>query len=157
MATNFTITGQRQLQARLSAIAKAPKEMLREVGITAVADAKRIVPRQTGNLGRTIRIGSMSDTHVEVKAGGQLSVGYAAAVEFGSKPHVIRPKLGKVLAWGGPRTLGGRLRSGGRPTHFAKVVNHPGTKPKPFLIPAFEYALRKVGIGKIVERWNEAA
>lgn len=157
MATTFTITGQKQLAARLNAISKAPKEMLREIGITAVADAKKIVPRQTGNLGRTIRIGSMSDTHVEVKAGGQLNVGYAAAVEFGSRPHVILPKRRKALAWGGARTLGGRSRAGSGPTHFARRVNHPGTKPKPFLIPAFEYALRKVGIGKIVERWNEAA
>lgn len=157
MATTFTITGQRQLAARLTALSKAPKDMLREVGLTAVADAKRIVPRQTGNLGRTIRIGSMTDTSVEVKAGGQLNVGYAAAVEYGSRPHVIRPKRAKALAWGGPRTLGGRLRSGGSPTHFAKVVNHPGTKPKPFLIPAFEFALRKLGISQIVERWNEAA
>lgn len=157
MATTFTITGQKQLAARLNAIGKAPKEMLREVGLTAVADAKRIVPRRTGNLGRTIRIGSMTASHVEVKAGGQQNVGYAAAVEFGSKPHVIRPKRAKVLAWGGPRTLGGRLRSGGRPTHFARFVDHPGTKAQPFLIPAFEAALRKLGLEKIVERWNEAA
>ena len=157
MATTFTITGQKQLQARLTALAQAPKDMLREVGLTAVADAKRIVPRQTGNLGRTIRIGSMTDTHVEVKAGGQLNVGYAAAVEFGSRPHVILPKRAKALAWGGARTLGGRLRAGSQATHFARRVNHPGTRAKPFLIPAFEYALRKVGISKIVEKWNEAA
>ena len=157
MATTFTITGQRQLQARLRAIGEAPQDMLREVGIRSVAEAKKIVPRRTGNLGRTIRIGSLTDTHVEVKAGGQLNVGYAAAVEFGSRPHVIRPKKAKVLAWGGARTLGGRLRAGSRATNFATVVNHPGTKPKPFLIPAFEHALKLVGLSQIVRRWNQAA
>ena len=157
MATTFTITGQRQLQARLRAIGEAPQDMLREVGIRSVAEAKKIVPRRTGNLGRTIRIGSLTDTHVEVKAGGQLNVGYAAAVEFGSRPHVIRPRKAKVLAWGGARTLGGRLRAGSRATNFATVVNHPGTKPKPFLIPAFEHALKLVGLSQIVRRWNQAA
>jgi hypothetical protein len=157
MATTFTITGQKQLQARLTAISKAPKEMLREVGLRAVAEAKTIVPRKTGNLGRTIRIGSMSDTHVEVRAGGQLNVGYAAAVEYGSRPHVILPKRAKALAWGGPRTLGGRLRSGGTPTNFARRVNHPGTRAKPYLIPAFDHALSVVGIAHIVREWNEAA
>jgi hypothetical protein len=157
MATTFTITGQRQLQARLDAIGKAPREMLREVGLTAVADAKKIVPRRTGNLGRTIRIGSLTDTHVEVMAGGQLNVGYAAVVEYGSRPHVILPKRRKALAWGGARTLGGRLRSGGTPTNFARRVNHPGTRPKPFLIPAFSHALDIVGLSMIVKEWNGAA
>jgi hypothetical protein len=157
MATTFTITGQRQLQARLDAIGKAPREMLREVGLIAVREAKGIVPRRTGNLGRTIRIGSLTDTHVEVKAGGQLNVGYAAAVEFGSRPHVIRPRNRKVLAWGGARTLGGRVRAGSRATHFARVVNHPGTRAKPFLIPAFSHALDRVGLSMIVREWNEAA
>ena len=157
MATTFTITGQKQLAARLNAMAKAPKDMLREVGLTAVSDAKRIVPRRTGNLGRTIRIGSMTDTHVEVTAGGTLNVGYAAAVEFGSRPHVIVPRRAKALAWGGGRTLGGRLRAGSQATHFARRVNHPGTRAQPYLIPAFEKALRVVGLDKVVERWNKAA
>ena len=38
------------------------------------------------------------------------NVKYAAIHQFGgkTKPHVIRPKNKKALAWGGPRTLGGR-------------------------------------------------
>lgn len=157
MAATFVITGQRQLQARLTAMGKAPREMLREVGIRGVAEAKHLVPRRTGNLGRTIRIGAISQTHVEIRAGGQLNVGYAAAVEHGTRPHVILPKRAKALAWGGARTLGGRVRSGSAPTNFARRVNHPGTKAQPFLIPGLEKALRIVGLDKIVERWNEAA
>lgn len=157
MATTFTITGQKQLQARLAAIGKAPDDMLREVGVRAVAEAKAIVPRKTGNLGRTIRLGARSSTHVEVRAGGQGDVGYAAAVEFGSRPHVILPRRAKVLAWGGARTLGGRLRSGSSATNFARRVNHPGTRAQPYLIPGFEKALQLVGLGKLVQAWNRAA
>ena len=157
MATTFTIQGGKQLEARLRALGRAPDDMLREVGVRAVAEAKALVPRKTGNLGRTIRLGPRSSTHVEVKAGGQQDVGYAAAVEFGSRPHVIRPRRAKVLAWGGPRTLGGRLRAGGSPTNFARSVNHPGTRAQPYLIPGFEKALRMVGLGALIDAWNRAA
>lgn len=157
MTTNFVVTGERELKRRLEAIGKAPKLILRDVGLHAVREAKILVPRRTGNLGRTIRLGQLTDTSVEVRAGGTSQVGYAAAVEFGSRAHVIVPRNASVLAWGGPRTLGGRLRSGGRPTNFARRVNHPGTRPKPFLIPGFEKALRLVGLDRLIERWNAAA
>lgn len=157
MAQTWQLQGGRQLEARLRAMGRAPEEMLREIGIRGVAEAKKTVPRKTGNLGRTIRLGTVSRTEVSIRAGGALNVGYAAAVEFGSRPHVIRPKKARVLAWGGSRTLGGRLSAGSRPTNFAMSVNHPGTKPQPFLLPGFEKALRIVGLGKLVEKWNEAA
>ena len=53
------------------------------------------------------------------------NVKYAIIVEKGSKPHIIRPKNKKALYWEGAK----------RPV---KMVNHPGSRAKPFLIPAFE-------------------
>lgn len=47
---------------------------------------------------------------------------YAMPVEFGSRPHVIRPKDRKAL----------RFPVGGGGFGFAKVINHPGSKPHPF-------------------------
>jgi hypothetical protein len=155
--TGIVITGEAGLKRRLSAIGEAPKEILQEVGLHAVREAKILVPRRTGNLGRTIRIGAVTDEYVEVRAGGTSQVGYAAAVEFGSRAHVIVPRTASVLAWGGPRTLGGRLRSGGRPTNFARRVNHPGSRAKPFLIPGLEKALQLVGIEAVIRRWNQAS
>lgn len=73
--TGFTITGQKELTRRLTAIGKAPGDILRDVGLHAVREAKILVPRRTGNLGRTIRIGKLTDTYVEVKAGGTSNVG----------------------------------------------------------------------------------
>lgn len=52
---------------------------------------------------------------------------YGPHVEFGTRPHEIRPKKGKFLSW---------LKDGKR--IFAKKVRHPGTKAQPFLFPSWE-------------------
>lgn len=149
--------GLTDLQRRLAAISDT-RMLLGTVGLLAVREAKSLVPRRTGNLGRTIRLGAVTPDSVEVLAGGKLKVGYAAAVEFGTKPHVIRPRRARVLAWGGGRTLAGNLRKGQRATSFATMVHHPGTKAKPYLIPGIKKALKSAGIrAKIVDAWNRAA
>lgn len=150
------IEGQRELEARLRAIGDT-KKMLGMIGLRAVAIGKELVPRKTGNLGRTIRLGTVTESEVQIIAGGNYGVGYAQAVEFGSRPHVIEPVRRKALAWGGNRRLSGSLRSGATATNFAKRVNHPGTKPKPFLRPAAEKAVKETGILGIVKAWNDAA
>ena len=53
------------------------------------------------------------------------NIKYAPGVEYGTKAHIIRPKNKKVLYWKGAK-------------HPVKKVNHPGSKAKPFLIPALE-------------------
>lgn len=45
-------------------------------------------------------------------------------VEFGTKAHLIKAKISKVLSGGGET--------------FGREMHHPGTKPRPFLAPAFE-------------------
>jgi hypothetical protein len=154
---SFTLQGGPELQRRLHAIGGTPKVILGNLGIRAVREAKLIVPRRTGNLGRTIRVGAHTSEFVEVRAGGALKVGYAAYVEYGTGAHDIIPRQRKALAWGGERTLGGRLRAGSRATHFAKRVHHPGTKPHPFLVPGLMLALKAIGLDDMVKRWNGAA
>jgi hypothetical protein len=150
------IEGMGDLNKRMDALGDHRK-MLEMVALKAVAYAKETVPRKTGNLGRTIRVGQVTSTDATILAGGQFGVGYAQVVEFGSRPHVIRPRNRKVLAWGGNRRLSGNLRSGAGATSFAMVVNHPGTQPKPFLRPAAERAVRESGIEGIIRVWNDAA
>lgn len=58
------------------------------------------------------------------------NVKYAIYVEKGTKAHIIRPKRKKFLYWQGA-------------SHPVKKVNHPGTKAKPFLIPAFKKEVPK--------------
>lgn len=155
-----SLQGADKFRARLKAIGRT-EVLMRDISIHGVAEAKRIVPRKTSNLGRTIRVGDVNARQAEIKAGGQMKVGYARYVEEGTKPHIIRPVRRKALAWGGPRTLGGRLRvSGGvtaRPTHFAKVVHHPGTRAHPYLVPGLQKAAKEQGVKSLVKLWNDAA
>src|SRR6185436_15256768 len=100
MALGATLKGSKQLKARLDAIGDTRK-LLGRIALAGVAESKRIVPRRTGNLGRTIRLGAVTPKSAEVLAGGRLNVGYAAAVEFGTRPRTIVPRRARVLAWGG--------------------------------------------------------
>lgn len=147
--------------------------LLRSFGTLGVQYAKGEAHRfrKTGNLERSIRVGEVDveGRSVTIVAGGirraanqharyDGAVGYAAHVEFGTRPHVIRAKRAKALAWGGARRLSGSLRSGAKPTHYARSVNHPGTRAKPYLVPGAERALREVGLADaVVSAWNRAA
>ena len=75
----------------------------------------------TGHLRRSIAT-KMGDLEATIHTS---NVKYAIIVEKGSKPHIIRPKNRKALYWEGAK----------RPV---KLVNHPGSKAKPYLEPAFE-------------------
>ena len=155
----MSLQGKRQLQARLKAIGDT-RGLLRQIQLETIAGAKARVPRKTGHLGRSILPGPIDNDSAVVEA----RTPYAAAVEFGSKRHVIVPKRARVLAWpasSGGRRLSGRARTkGGKPvgpTVFAMKVNHPGTKAQPYLIPAAEKAVKDTGVKIIVEKWNGAA
>ena len=75
----------------------------------------------TGNLRRGIGT-NISQTQGEVHTS---NIKYAIYVEKGTKPHIIKPKNKKMLYW--------KCAS-----HPVKLVNHPGSQAKPYLIPAFE-------------------
>ena len=83
-------------------------------------NAKSSASVKTGHLKRSIstKIGDMEATiHTS-------NLKYAPMVEFGTRPHIIRAKNKKALYWKGAK-------------HPVKQVNHPGSKAKPYLIPAF--------------------
>ena len=125
---------------------------LKVLQLGAIREAKLLVHRKTGHLGRSIVPGKVTQTTAIIEA----RTPYAAALEFGAKPHIIRPRKAKVLAWGGTRRLSGTLASGSKPTHFAALVHHPGSKPYPYLIPGAKKALAGVK-DAIVKLWNAAA
>jgi hypothetical protein len=148
------IKGIPQLKARLEAIKPNP-DLMRQLALTAVAEQKRLVPRRTGNLARSIGIGSVTSTVAETVA----TANYAAYVELGTRAHDIVPRTKKALrfAVGANATLAGRPRKGASVV-FAKRVNHPGTKPKPFMVPGAKRAVEEVGFREvIVHEWNSAA
>lgn len=145
------VQGLDDLIRRLEAIGE-PHPELRALQIKTVAEAQKIVHRKTGHLQRSIVPGAISAKSAQVEA----RTPYAGFEERGTRPHVIRPKNKKALAWGGARRLTGTLRSGSSATNFATVVNHPGTKPHPYLLPGARKAAAALK-DVVVKLWNDAA
>ena len=131
-------------------------KVTRQLGLSTVREAKLLVHRKTGNLGRSIRVAEASPTFVRVIAGAN----YAAFVEFGTRAHEITPKAAQALRWAASpagRRLSGSPRTGAAVV-FAKRVHHPGTKPYPFLVPGAKRAVAKGGLKDLViDVWNGAA
>ena len=97
------------------------KKVVKNSAFNIERNAKSSASVKTGHLRRSIstKIGDMEATiHTS-------NLKYAPMVEFGTRPHIIRAKNKKALYWKGA-------------THPVKQVNHPGSKAKPYLIPAFE-------------------
>lgn len=76
---------------------------------------------KTGHLRRSIAY-KLTNNSGEVHTS---NVEYAIMVEKGTRAHTIRPKNKKMLYWQGA-------------AHPVKSVRHPGSKAKPYLIPALE-------------------
>lgn len=157
------MTGDEQFHRRLVALQGLGKPVLGLVAARAVAEQKRLVPRKTGNLGRSIHVERVTAREAFTVA----SEAYGPHVEFGTRPHVIRPKNRRYLrfpAAGVPTTLAGRVRTGSARALgagafvFAKIVHHPGTKAQPFMLPGAKKALDAARLKDIVIRvWNNAA
>ena len=84
-------------------------------------NAKSSASVKTGHLRRSIST-KMGDMEATIHTS---NLKYAPMVEFGTRPHIIRAKNKKALYWKGAK-------------HPVKKVNHPGSKAKPYLIPAFD-------------------
>lgn len=156
----MAVKGLSQLLARFNAIQPSPK-LMRDLALSAVREQKLLAPRKTGNLGRSIGIGQVTDSYAETIA----RANYAAFVELGTglygpkrKKYEIKPRNKKALRFApkGQGRLTGSPRSGG-PVIFAKRVNHPGTKAQPFMVPGAQKAVKDLGVEFIVDRWNAAA
>lgn len=153
------VEGTKALLRRLDAVGKAPNQMLEDWQIATVIEAKqRHRPnRKTGMTSASIQVGGITRDHAEVEAGGA-----AVFLEFGTKPHTIRPRRASMLAWAPnarDRRLSGAARSGTSTGNlvFARVVHHPGTKPYPFLIPGAKAALDQIDWPReVTRRWNKA-
>jgi HK97 gp10 family phage protein len=127
--------------ADVTRLADALKQASQQSGITTqevliqsanhiLAEMESLVPVKTGKLRTSlaIQVGANSVTigpHTD----------YAGFVEFGTKPHVIRPKKpGGVLVF----TVGGVKV-------FTRKVNHPGTHAQPYVRPAFQAWVDSLG------------
>jgi len=102
-----SVTGTAALERRLHAVGGMHQtKLLQRLGLSVVREAKLLVPRKTGNLGRSIHIVSSSPTEVVIAAGAH----YAAYVEYGTRSHEITPKAKKALRFAA--SAAGRRLSG---------------------------------------------
>ena len=110
------------------------KSYVERAVLQAVAeDTKTVIMRKTPV--KTGRLRSAWELHMIHLPGLSMalisnSVSYAAYVEEGTAPHIIRPRNRMALHWSsrfiGPLQRGSRQsRTVG---HFARVVHHPGTR-----------------------------
>lgn len=94
---------------------------LQKTALQVERSAKQKAPVDTGTLRASITNRPIDDGYVV-----GTNVEYAAAVEFGTRPHVITPNQADALAFEGQA---GELI-------FRQRVEHPGTEAQPFLRPA---------------------
>jgi hypothetical protein len=137
-----TLKGSKELNARLNAMKRAPKEIARKWAKTDIQEMQARVPVRTGALRRSFRILKLTDKSVRV--GGSRT---AYFVDAGPKPHDIRAKRGGFLVF----------QAGGK-TIFARKVHSRGYRARPFRQKAAEEALRKnPQAAEVIKQWNAAA
>jgi HK97 gp10 family phage protein len=88
--------------------------LLEQVAAEVETDIKRNAPVDTGDLVRSVRRRGNIIT---------ISAPYWHFVEYGTEPHIIRPRTKQALWWPGAH-------------HPVKMVRHPGTQAQPFIRPA---------------------
>lgn len=87
-------------------------------------------PVDTGALRDSIAVIKQGTDYYQI---GPVGIDYAAAQEYGARPHVIVASPGKVLVF----NVGGQTR-------FAKSVKHPGNKPQPYIRPTADWARENI-------------
>lgn len=125
-----TITGLDELQKFLDQLpAKIEANIMRSAlaaGARVIGkEAKRNVPVRRGGLRASIRVSSRlknGKVTASVKAGNK-NAWYWRFVEFGTRPHDIKPKNRKSLFFAGMNK---------------EIVHHPGARPHPFMRPALD-------------------
>lgn len=99
-----------------SNIMELATERASDIAVARVQEsAVKLSPVDSGELRRKI-IPDFQNKEIRSEAK------HSASVEYGTKPHVIRATNAKALSF----------KVGGKQV-FAKKVNHPGTRPNPFM------------------------
>lgn len=92
---------------------------------TTLNSAKLRSPVDTGQMRGSHHASNITVAGDRISGEVTVEQDYAMAVHEGTRPHVIRPRRAKWFAWGKGK---GRV--------FARSVNHPGTKARPWLLNA---------------------
>lgn len=137
------ISGERELMARLNAMAA---DLKKEISKEALTEGAKIVQRDMsarapGSIAGAIEIEVDITVPVPIaRVGPNKDHWYAIFAEYGAKRHTIKTTTKKVLADGS--------------AVFGKEVNHPGVRKRPFVRPALDeniVAIRRK-IGEVIAR-----
>ena len=105
------------------------QDFLEAFGFIFAQEFAKAAPKKTGKLARSFPGTSRVENGI-IKYTLPL---YAEFVEFGTAPHVITPKNKKALSF----KIGGK-------DILVKKVNHPGTRPNPFIRDTFNRQTQEV-------------
>lgn len=112
------------------------------------ATSMKTVGVKTGDLRRSIVGTPVQDVGGVFSAMWGTNKPYAKHHEYGTDPHVIRPKNKKALRWKGANIVGPILPgiTGKRRGNvvFARVVRHPGTKGRFYMKAGRDEAIRRM-------------
>lgn len=132
MTLEANISGLSDLQALLDKLpANIEKKVMRgalRAGQKVILEqARQAVHSVSGDLADSLRIktGARRGRVTATVVAGNAKAYYARMVEFGTAAHLIKPKKGKALVFGG--------------REYASL-RHPGAKKKPFMRPALDAA-----------------
>jgi HK97 gp10 family phage protein len=143
---------QRELERKIAELHGEPiLRAMREATLLVDRDAKKNAPVDVGRLRASITP-SVKQEGTQVIGIVGSNVKYAAAVELGSKPHmppvqaiaewVRHKKLAGTYSIKTHKRMGSKSRQGGEDLSLAWAIalkiKKFGTKPHPFLVPAFK-------------------
>lgn len=137
-----TLKGADQLRDRLDAMRRAPAGYSREWGDAYVQAARPQIPVRTGKTRRSVQR-AQTTTHGAEIEGSEVAV----MIDTGTRRHSIEASTGGSLVF----------KKAGR-TIFAKKVNHPGMRARPYRMRVALEALRRVPLAdRVIAAWNRAA
>lgn len=138
----MALKGGSELRARLRSLKLAFKPLGRDWADDYVRLAKPVIPERTGKTRRSVRRRNATQRKATVVASP-----IAYIIDAGAKAHAIKPKSGGRLVF----------QAGGH-TIFAKKVDHPGVRARPFRKRIAHEALRRHPMAAaVITAWNEAA
>jgi len=161
LSLSVDLSGFRRLRRETKRVMGIGTQRAVEVGLEAGADhARHDHPHKTrtGTLTSDAHLRGYVTERFPDGANGVLlnDAPYARFVEHGTRPHQIWPKEGhgfigplnpgqsrRALTDIGTHRIALRWYVGGRPV-FARMVNHPGSMPYPFMEPAAAYAAEQI-------------
>jgi len=154
MGFEIKITGDKEVFDRLKRLrdiwkSEALRRVLEDSKNRMAFIANRMAPKRSRELATSImqasRVEGFGTKSVSIRVGTPLL--YGLYQEKGTKPRTYGPEVRQVMFWtdyDSPQkrlfftTPGGARKRVGAVFHFAKIVDHPGNPPHPFIRPAAE-------------------